>query len=133
MKPKTQELSPQADMFRSRLDNIINLRHELVKLSQAIAWDFFEEKISPCYATQGRPGIPTRLIVGLHLLKHMYNLSDDGVCERWVHDPYFQYFCGETYFQHDFPIERSSMTHFRQRVGEEFCISLLQESDLPPF
>jgi IS5 family transposase len=128
MRPKTQEPSPQADIFRSRLDNIINLRHELVTLSQAIHWDFFEEKISPFYATQGRPGIPTRLIVGLHLLKHMYNLSDDGVCERWVHDPYFQYFCGETYFQHDFPIERSSMTHFRQRVGEEFCISLLQES-----
>jgi len=66
--------------------------------------------------------------VGLHILKQMYNLSDDGVCERWVHDPYFQYFCGESYFQHDFPIERSSMTHFRKRVGEDFCVSLLQES-----
>lgn len=49
----------------------------------------------------------------------MYNLSDDGVCERWVHD---------YYFQHDFPVERSSMTLFRKRVGEEFCVALLQES-----
>lgn len=58
----------------------------------------------------------------------MHNLSDESVCERWVENPYYQYFCGEEYFQHTFPIERSSMTHFRHRVGEDFCIALLQES-----
>lgn len=128
MKPKAIEKLPQEDMFRARLDNIINMRHELVKLSETIDWDFLESKVISFYSTEGRPGIAVRLIVGLHILKHMYNLSDDNVCERWVHDPYFQYFCGENYFQHDFPIERSSMTHFRKRVGEDFCIALLQES-----
>ncbi|MBS0358611.1 MAG: IS5 family transposase [Proteobacteria bacterium] len=128
MQPKCTEELPQEDLFRSRLDNIINLRHELVLLSEAIDWGFLENKVIGFYSQEGRPGLPVRLIVGLHILKQMYNLSDDGVCERWVHDPYFQYFCGETYFQHDFPIERSSMTHFRNRVGEEFCVSLLQES-----
>jgi IS5 family transposase len=128
MKPKTQEKSLQEDLFRSRLENIINMRHELVKLADAVNWDFLSSKVHPFYAVEGRPGIPVRLIAGLHILKQMYHLSDDGVCERWVHDPYFQYFCGEEYFQHDFPIERSSMTHFRKRVGEDFFVSLLQES-----
>jgi IS5 family transposase len=128
MRPKHQEKSKMDDLFRNRLDNIINLRHELVLLSSSIDWNFLDVKLSAFYATEGRPGIPVRLMVGLHILKQMYNLSDDAVCERWVCDPYFQYFCGEDYFQHDFPIERSSMTHFRKRVGEEFCVSLLQES-----
>ena len=128
MQPKRLEPQPQEDMFRSRLDNIINMRHELVKLSESIDWDFLESKVIAFYSKEGRPGLPVRLIVGLHLLKQMYNLSDEAICERWVQDPYFQYFCGETYFQHYFPMERSSMTHFRKRVGEEFCISLLQES-----
>ena len=128
MKPKHQEKSPEIDLFRTRLDNIINMRHELVKLSEAVDWDFLDTKVSVFYATQGRPGIRARLMVGLHILKNMYNLSDEGVCERWVYDPYFQYFCGEEYFQHNFPIERSSMTHFRQRVGEDFFVTLMQES-----
>lgn len=128
MKPKVLECPPEDDLFRSRLDNIINLRHELVKLSESIDWDFLESKIEPFYATEGRPAIPVRLMVGLHLLKHMYDLSDENVCARWVENPYFQYFCGETYFQHTFPIERSSMTHFRHRVGEAFCVTLVQES-----
>jgi transposase, IS5 family len=128
MKPKEQKISKTEDLFRSRLDNIINSRHELVRLSKAINWTYLESKVAPFYAAAGRPGLPTRLIVGLHLLKQMYNLSDDGVCERWVENPYYQYFCGEDYFRHDFPIERSSMTHFRNRVGEDFCITLLQES-----
>lgn len=128
MKPKTQAPSPIDDLFRSRLERIINLRHELVRLAQRIDWGYLDQQASPFYAEAGRPGIPTRLMVGLHLLKHMYALSDEEVCERWVYDPYFQYFCGETYFQHDFPIERSSMTHWRKRLGEEFCQKLIQES-----
>lgn len=128
MRPKVIEEVRQEDVFRSRLENIINLRHALVKLSRSIDWDFLESKVQTCYAEKGRPGLPVRLIAGLHILKQMYNLSDESVCDRWEHDPYFQYFTGESYFQHRFPIERSSMTHFRKRVGEEFFISLLQES-----
>lgn len=82
MKPKRLEKSPTTDLFRTRLDNIINMRHELVKLSAAVDWDFLDTKVSVFYATEGRPGIPARLIIGLHILKNMYNLSDEGVCER---------------------------------------------------
>jgi IS5 family transposase len=128
MKPKAIANCPQEDIFRSRLENIINLNHELVKLANHIDWNFLDLKVARFYSDEGRPGVPARLMVGLLLLKQMFNLSDDGVCERFVYDPYFQYFCGEIYFQHKFPIERSSMTHFRKRVGEDFCVSLLQES-----
>jgi IS5 family transposase len=128
MRPKKPEVSGQEDLFRSKLSNIINMRHALVKLSQGIDWEFLESKTLSFYAEKGRPGLSIRLIAGLHILKQMYNLSDECVCDRWEHDPYFQYFTGETYFQHRFPIERSSMTHFRKRVGEEFFIGLLQES-----
>lgn len=116
------------DLFRSRLDQMINLRHELVILADRIDWQHLDNQLIPLYSSTGRPAIPSRLMVGLHLLKQIHNLSDEAVCERWVESPYYQYFCGEQFFQHHFPIERSSMTHWRKRVGEDFCIKLLQES-----
>ena len=68
------------------------------------------------------------MMVGLHILKHMFDLSDEGVCERWVYDPYFQHFCGEEYFQHALPIERSSMTRWREWIGPQGLEKLFQES-----
>jgi IS5 family transposase len=128
MKPKIQEIAPTDDLFRSRLDQMINMRHELVVLTQRIDWHYLDSQLDPFYANAGRPAIPNRLMVGLQLLKQMYALSDEAVCDRWVENPYFQYLCGETYFQHIFPIQRSSMTHWRHRVGEDFCASLIKES-----
>jgi IS5 family transposase len=115
-------------MFRSELVNIINMRHELVLLADRIDWGFFDQRFAPLYAEAGRPGLPTRLMVGLHLLKHMYDLSDEAVCAQWVCNPYFQYFCGETYFQHALPIDRSSMTNWRKRIGPDELTALVQES-----
>ena len=66
-------------------------------------------------------------MIGLLLLKHIYGLSDEGVCERWVHDPYFQYFTGEEFFQHEFPHERSDLSHWRKRLGDKLEL-LLAES-----
>jgi len=120
--------SESDDLFRSRLDQIINLRHELVLLADRIDWSSFDVQLEPFYSHTGRPAVPHRLMVGLHLLKQMYQLSDETVCERWVESPYFQYFCGETFFQHELPIDRSSMTNWRKRVGESFCEKLIQES-----
>lgn len=71
---------------------------------------------------------PTRLMAGLEILKYTYNLSDDRVCEQWLENPYFQYFCGEEFFQRALPFDRSSMTRWRQRMGEERPKALLQES-----
>jgi transposase, IS5 family len=72
--------------------------------------------------------LPTRLMAGLAILKHTYDVSDEVLCERWVENPYFQYFCGEEFFQHELPFERSSLTRWRQRMGEERLQALLQES-----
>lgn len=67
-------------------------------------------------------------MVGLNLLKHIYALSDEDVCARWIENPYFQYFCGEVFFQHSFPIERSSLSHFRGRINPSSFETILQES-----
>ena len=103
MKPKpTQQDSGTEDLFRAKLRNIINLRHELVRLAELIDWEGMERSFARFYHEAGRPGLPIRLVVGLHLLKHIEGLSDEAVCERWERDPYMQYFCGEEYFQHSF-------------------------------
>jgi IS5 family transposase len=127
MRPKKPETTRSGDLFRARLDQIINLRHELAQLAGQIDWDFIDGEIAPLYSEKGRPGIPTRFAIGLLLLKQIYGLSDEGVCERWVYDPYFQYFTGEEFFQHEFPHERSDLSHWRKRLGDRLEL-LLAES-----
>ena len=96
MKPRERRETGEQDLFRSRLDQIINLQHELVKLAKAISWRFIEERCGVVYSDgPGMPPLPTRLMAGLAILKHTYDLSDEVLCERWVEDPYYQYFCGE--------------------------------------
>jgi IS5 family transposase len=127
MRPKQHETTGSGDLFRARLEQIINMKHELVQLTGKIDWAWIDSEIAPLYSDKGRPGIETRFVIGLLLLKHIYGLSDEGVCERWVHDPYFQYFTGEEFFQHSFPHERSDLSHWRQRLGDKLEL-LLAES-----
>jgi transposase, IS5 family len=127
MRPKRHETTGSGDLFRSRLDQIINLKHELVQLAEKIDWAWIDSEIAPLYSENGRPGIETRFVIGLFLLKHIYRLSDDGVCDRWVCDPYFQHFTGEEFFQHVFPHERSDLSHWRKRLGSKLEL-LLAES-----
>ena len=119
----------QDDLFRPSLEKIINLRHPLVRLAAEIDWDFLAGRFSSvCRLGPGQPPLPTRLVAGLFILKHMHNLSDEALCDRWVENPYFQFFCGEVVFRHDLPFDRSSLTRWRQRLGEEQIAALLQES-----
>ena len=111
----------------SGLDQIINMKHELVRLAARIDWDWTDREVAPLYSDNGPPGIETRFVIGLLLLKHIYGLSDEGVCERWVYDPYFQHFTGEEFFQHQFPHERSDLSHWRKRLGSKLEL-LLAES-----
>ena len=106
-------------MFRSELLSIIDPRHELLKLAKLIDWERLDREFGALYAERGRPGVPTRLLAGIHLLKHMKGVSDEAVCAMWVENPYFQAFCGETYFQHKLPFDRSSMSNWRNRIGPE--------------
>lgn len=129
MKPRERRESGEQDLFRSRLDQIINMEHELVKLARTISWHFIEERCGQAYSDgPGMPPLPTRLMAGLAILKHTFDLSDEELCARWVENPYFQHFCGEEFFCHELPFDRSSMTRWRQRMGEERIAALLQES-----
>jgi transposase, IS5 family len=129
MRPKPPDLADQPELFRARMENLVDPRHPLVRLAGLIDWQRFEDSFGPLYKDGiGRPGLPTRLMVGLHLLKHMDGLSDEAVCARYLDSPYVQLFCGETQFQHALPLDRSSMTRWRQRMGAERMETLLAES-----
>ena len=116
------------DLFRSRLDAMIAMDHALVKLAGLIDWSRFDAAFGRFYTQKGRPGLPTRLMAGLHLLKHMEGLSDEAVCAKWVENPYFQFFCGEQFFRHKLVLDRSSMTRWRSRIGAEPLELLLAET-----
>jgi IS5 family transposase len=128
MPPKSPP-TEQPELFRSALVNLVDRRHPLVRLAGLIDWERFAEAFGPLYRDGvGRPGLPTRLMVGLHLVKHMDGLSDDAACARYLDSPYVQLFCGESHFQHALPLDRSSMTRWRQRIGAERLELLLVET-----
>ena len=126
MKPRKPEASRHEDLFRMKLERLISQRHELYRLAKVIDWQRCEDPFGALYAEAGRPGVPVRLMVGLHYLKHAFNLSDEEVVTGWVENPYWQYFCGAEYFSHDLPIDPSQMTRFRKRIGEAGCEWMLQ-------
>ena len=129
MRPKERRDSGQRDLFRARLDQIVDMGHPLAKLARTIDWGFLEQRLGAVYAdVPGRPPLPTRLMAGLAILKHMHDLSDEALCDRWLENPYFQLFCGEEFFAHKLPFDRSSLTRWRQRMGEEKLAALVQES-----
>ena len=129
MRPKERRETGQGDLLRSRLDAIIDMNHPLVKLAGTVDWEFLAERFGSVYTDKpGHPPLPTRLMAGLAILKHTYDLSDEVLCERWVENPYYQFFCGEEFFQHRLVFDRSSLTRWRQRMGEEKLQALIQES-----
>jgi transposase, IS5 family len=129
MRPRERRDSGQNDLFKARLDQIVDTDHALAKLGRVIDWRFLEERFGAVYSDKaGHPPLPTRLMAGLSILKHMHNLSDEDLCARWVENPYYQLFCGEEFFQHKLTFDRSSLTRWRQRMGEEKLVALIQES-----
>jgi transposase, IS5 family len=129
MRPRERRDSGQTDLLRARLDQIVDMGHPLAKLGRAIDWRFLEERFGTGYSDKpGHPPLPTRLMAGLSILKSTHDLSDEALCERWIENPYFQLFCGEEFFQHKTPFDRSSLTRWRQRMGEEKLTALIQES-----
>ena len=130
MRPKSlAETGSQGDLFRAHLDQVLNREHPLCVLANQMDWSIFEEEFGPLYVEGfGRPGLPIRLVVGLHYLKYAYNESDESVVERFLENPYWQYFCGFEYFQHEFPLDPSSLVRWRRRVGSKGMEKLLKET-----
>ena len=113
----------------SALSDLLDQRHPLYKLSHKINWSVFEEAFTPLYCLDnGRPGKPIRLMCGLLILKHVRNISDEGVVEQWSENAYFQYFCGMQEFTPSYPCNSSELVHFRKRIGEKGIELILAES-----
>lgn len=130
MKPKKSPVHErQGNLFRVELSRIIDRGHGLVKLAEAVDWHRLDEMFGSTYCPDnGRPGVSTRLMVALHYLKYTHNLSDEEVVASWVENPYWQYFSGMKWFEHEVPIDPSSMTRWRKRIGEAGAEGLLRET-----
>jgi hypothetical protein len=119
----------QDDLLRARLTDIIDMRHELVKLAGLMDWEWFEKDWAGFFpARDGRPATHPRLVAGLMYLQHLHKLSDEAAAARWVENPYFQHFTVETFFQHLPPIHPSSLSRWRGRIGEEGAEWLLTKT-----
>ncbi|WP_321531811.1 IS5 family transposase [uncultured Desulfuromonas sp.] len=128
MRPKKQENPPQDELFQVRLETICNPANALVRLADQMDWDHLDEQFSSLFSSEGRPAIPTRMMVGLTLLQSLYSLSEDDVVNRWAENPYWQYLCGETFFQHRPPIARSGLSKWRKRIKSKGMEALLQQT-----
>jgi transposase, IS5 family len=128
MKP---ESTPADDLllFQAHFDQLLNPHHPLIKLAGQIDWEAFDQQFGELYCPDnGAPAKATRLMVGLHYLKHAFDESDESVVARWVENPYWQAFCGYTHMQHQCPIHPTSMTRWRQRIGQGQLVELLKQT-----
>jgi IS5 family transposase len=125
---KKLPVQSQLEMFKTVLKSFIHPQHELCLLAEKIDWGSLENEFEPLYGKVGRPSIPIRTIVGLLLLKQMYDLGDETVVERYLENPYWQHFCGEIYFQYKLPFDPSDFVHFRKRIGEEGMEIIFKQS-----
>ncbi len=121
--------TPQLNIFKVPLVVFIQEDHELCLLARKIDWDFVEKDFMDYYCLDNRrPSIPIRKIVGVILLRRMFNLSDESVVDKWRENPYWQYFCGEVNFQHKAPFDPTELIKFRKRIGESGAEKLLKLS-----
>ena len=126
MKPK-QINHTQGRLFQQRLSFQLNLSHELIQLSKLIDWEFFEKEFAGLFKeNQGASAKPIRLVVGIIMLQQMNGYSDEGAIDEWVENPYWQFFCGYDYLEWQKPIDPSSLTRWRKRLGENGIEKILQ-------
>jgi transposase, IS5 family len=142
------------DFFRSRIDQMIDLRHPLAVLSSRMPWQEIEARVAHLFVRKahtgvamtdldlfgekpqrkavtsnaGRPRVPLRVMIALLYLKHAFNESDEGVVERWGETPTWQFFAGQPYFEHRQPCDATTLVKFRQLLGEEGVEELLSQT-----
>lgn len=125
MKPKLDPASQrtQARLFEDAgpaLVDFIDMKNPLVRLADSMQWEVFEDHWRSLYSNAGgQMASAGRRVAGLLMLKHMEALSDERLMVVWVTNPYYQYFCGETHFQHRPPVDPTSLIKWRHRLGEE--------------
>jgi IS5 family transposase len=126
MRPNEKRPTHEQPLFVQRLDQMLNMNHPLVRLAQIIDWDALSEEFGALYAEKGRRGIPIRTLAGLVMLQHTFGLSDEQVVEDWPDQVYWQYFCGEEFFQHELPAHPTQLIRWRRRIGESGVERLLK-------
>jgi transposase, IS5 family len=127
MRPNRESEQSQRELLEVELELMIDMHHPMVRLGMCIDWASFEQALGSTYHPMlGAPGISTRLMVALHYLKYQRDLSDEDVVAAWVENPYWQHFSGARYFQHRVPVDASSMTRWRQRLGEAGAEQMLR-------
>lgn len=110
----------QGDLFKPLLRDIVSPYHAMVKLADAIDWQSFEDGLSASFcADNGRPSCPVRLMVALHYLKYASGMSDEAVLDEWLENPYWQYFTGGIYFEHEYPTDQSTMSRWCKKTCPE--------------
>jgi IS5 family transposase len=120
--------SPQRSLFFS-LSDTLNQRHPLYILASQVDWHLVDREFSPLYCPDnGAPSKPIRLMVGLLILKHLRDLSDESVVEQWSENNYYQYFCDNQEFTPIEPCASSEPVHFRKRIGVQGIELILKES-----
>ena len=130
MMTKTDSSRPtQDDLFKVMLRDLVHPGHELVLLRDAIDWQRFEKALEPAYSSdKGRPSIPVRMMAGLTFLKYMFGMSDQDVLDGWCENPYWQYFCGGEFFEHEPPTDQATMSRWRSRSGEAGAKEMIMET-----
>ena len=121
MKGKEQPRHPQLNFFNNTLIDLLDPRNPVLLLAKEIPWDALCERSGAYYSDRGRPAKPIRLMIGLLLLKYIFDLSDEALIKTWIENPYHQRFCGLHEFQWKAPCDPSDMTYFRNRIGKEGC------------
>ena len=125
---KQKEVPPKLEIG-VELESFLNKSHELYRLTHILNWDYLIDELGLYYVeNNGRPGIPIRVIVGLHYLKYLENESDESVIEKFCENPYWQYFCGYKTFQHELPCHPTTLVKWRHRVDEAGIEKLLSET-----
>jgi transposase, IS5 family len=113
----------------STYEEQLDRTHPLYILANQIDWKVFDTHFEPLYSSKmGAPGKPIRRMVGLIILKHLRNLSDESIVEHWQENVYYQYFCGEHLFAQKRPCASTELVEFRNRIGINGIELILKES-----
>lgn len=127
MTPKRTDAKP--NLFEVPLAQVIDLNHPLVKMAASFDWEGIRREIEPVFCeTNGRPAADVRVVVGLLYLKSAFNLSDEQLIDRWVENPYWQWFCGFEVMQHRSPIDPATLSRWRSRIGADRLVVLLRKT-----
>ncbi len=126
MKPKKLNFD-EGRLFEQQLSELLNPQHPLYKMSKAIPWEELENALRPYFPEKvGAPAKPIRLVSGLFMLQHCFDVSDEDALQNWLENPYWQFFCGYDYLQWELPIDPSSMSRWRKRIGVKGAEALLR-------